>query len=320
MASVLNFGVMNLLCGSLASTLDERGITGSARVRWLRSVLISALRGFALVPLVAPTSVAVAIITREVPTLSWSQLLPYGLLAALLLIGVGWLLEYRRFQQISEERVRLEGWPPGTGRLVVVVLIVFSVVAALVFGASLNVSRSAMLAVPVVTLLYMFWNDRSPADTVREAADNVNAMRNEMAIFAASGALGAALSSLVPADLIFGLAANQAGVYVVAVCGMLILPMMSAIGVIPITMLSIFSGVLPQLMSAGMDPLLIAVALVIGFSLAMMLSPFGPAVMLLSRLGQVPRWTVAFGWNGAFVLAALPLLLLYLWLIHHWVL
>lgn len=320
MASVLNFGVMNLLCGSLASTLDERGITGSARVRWLRSVLISALRGFALVPLVAPTSVAVAIITREVPTLSWSQLLPYGLLAALLLIGVGWLLEYRRFQQISEERVRLEGWPPGTGRLVVVVLIVFSVVAALVFGASLNVSRSAMLAVPVVTLLYMFWNDRSPADTVREAADNVNAMRNEMAIFAASGALGAALSSLVPADLISGLAANQAGVYVVAVCGMLILPMMSAIGVIPITMLSIFSGVLPQLMSAGMDPLLIAVALVIGFSLAMMLSPFGPAVMLLSRLGQVPRWTVAFGWNGAFVLAALPLLLLYLWLIHHWVL
>lgn len=319
-ASVLNFGVMNLLCGSLAGTLDERGITGAARTRWLRCVLISALRGFALVPLVAPTSVAVAIITREVPALSWSQLLPFGLVTGALLIAVGWLLEYSRFRQVSEQRVRLEGWPPGTGQLVLVVLIIFSVMAALVFGASLNVSRSAMLAVPGVTMLYMIWHDHSMRTAVAEAADNVNAMRNEMAIFAASGALGAVLSSLVPSDLISGLVASQTGVYLVAVCGMLILPLMSAVGVIPITMLSIFSGLLPQLMNAGMDPLLIAVALVIGFSLAMMLSPFGPAVMLLSRLGQVSRWAVAFGWNGQFVLAALPLLLVYLWGLHAWLL
>ena len=319
-ASVLNFGVMNLLCGSLAGTLDERGITGEARTRWLRCVLISALRGFALVPLVAPTSVAVAIITREVPSLSWSQLLPFGLITGALLIAVGWLLEYSRFRQVSEERVKLEGWPPGTGRLVIVVLIMFALMAALVFGASLNVSRSAMLAVPGVTLLYMIWHDRSLRGAVAEAADNVNAMRNEMAIFAASGALGAALSSLVPTDLISGLVASQAGIYWVAVCGLLILPLMSAVGVIPITMLSIFSGLLPQLMNAGMDPLLIAVALVIGFSLAMMLSPFGPAVMLLSRLGQVSRWAVAFGWNGKFVLAVLPLLLGYLWCLHVWLL
>lgn len=319
-ASVLNFGVMNLLCGSLAGTLDERGITGEARTRWLRCVLISALRGFALVPLVAPTSVAVAIITREVPSLSWSQLLPFGLITGALLIAVGWLLEYSRFRQVSEERVKLDGWPPGTGRLVIVVLIMFALMAVLVFGASLNVSRSAMLAVPGITLLYMIWHDRSLRDAVAEASDNVNAMRNEMAIFAASGALGAALSSLVPTDLISGLVASQAGIYLVAVCGMLILPLMSAVGVIPITMLSIFSGLLPQLMSAGMDPLLIAVALVIGFSLAMMLSPFGPAVMLLSRLGQVSRWAVAFGWNGKFVLAVLPLLLVYLWCLHAWLL
>ncbi len=43
------------------------------------------------------------------------------------------------------------------------------------------------------------------------------------------------------------------------------------------------------------------------------LSPFGPAVMLLSRFGQVSRWVVAFGWNGVFVLFSLPLLLLMLW-------
>ncbi len=88
-ASVLSFGVMNLLCGTLADTLRQRGISGASRLRWLRSVLISTLRGFALVPLVAPTSVAVAIITREVPTLSWSGLLPYGIGSAVLLVLVG---------------------------------------------------------------------------------------------------------------------------------------------------------------------------------------------------------------------------------------
>ncbi len=43
--------------------------------------MVTALRGFALVPLLAPTSVAVAILTRELPGLSWSTLLPFGLLA-----------------------------------------------------------------------------------------------------------------------------------------------------------------------------------------------------------------------------------------------
>ena len=131
-ASVLNFGVMNLLCGTLSDTLRQRGITGASRVRWLRSVLISTLRGFALVPLVAPTSVAVAIITREVPSLSWSGLLPYGIGSAVLLVLVGWGLEHKRFRRVSGEREPLEAWPAGSGRLLLLVLIIFTAMGLLV--------------------------------------------------------------------------------------------------------------------------------------------------------------------------------------------
>ena len=95
-------------------------------------------------------------------------------------------------------------------------------------------------------------------------------------------------------------------------CWLLIMPLLSAIGLIPITSLSILGGVLPQLEAAGMDILPIAVALVIGFSLAMMLAPMGPAVNLLARFGQVSQLKVAFGWNGLFVAASLPLLLAFL--------
>lgn len=312
-ASVLNFGVMNLLCGTLSDTLKQRGITGVSRLRWLRGVLISTLRGFALVPLVAPTSVAVAIITREVPTLSWSGMLPYGIASAALLILVGWVLEHKRLRVISSERQPLDTWPTGSGRLLLMVLIIFTSMALLVTFTELKVSVAAMLTVPAVTFLYMLWNDRSLALVAREAADNMQSMSNEMCIFAGSAGLGVALAVMIQADALAGMASGEQGVFLVAIGGLLMMPLLSAVGVIPITVLSVQAGLIPQLVAEGVDPLPIAVALVIGFSLAMMLSPFGPAVMLLSRFGQVSRWVVAFGWNGVFVLMSIPLLLMMLW-------
>ena len=307
-ATVLSFGMMNLLCGSLSDTLRERGIVGESRLQWLRSVLISALRGFALVPLVAPTSVAVAILTRELPQLSWSQLLPFGVVAALVMVLIGWVLEQRRFRKVSSERVSVDGWLPGTGRLLFLILLVFTVMAGLVAITGFKVSVAAMLSVPTVTLLYMFWQERGlTCRFCKEGAGQVWAMQNEMAIFAASAILGVALSAVIPADALAGLVATGGGVFLVAdgwhadaaQCS----PM---VGIIPITVLSVQAGLLPQLVAEGMDLLPVAVALVIGFSLAMMLSPFGPSVMLLSRFGQISRWVVAFRWNGLFALIALP--------------
>ncbi|KPP96972.1 hypothetical protein [Marinobacter sp. HL-58] len=312
-ASVLSFGVMNLLCGTLADTLKERGITGASRLRWLRSVLISTLRGFALVPLVAPTSVAVAIITREVPSLSWSGLLPYGIGSAVILILVGWFLEHKRFRLVSSERKPLEQWPRGSFLLALLVTVIFVSMAMLVQLFGFKVSVAAMLTVPVVTFLYMWAHDRSLPAVGRESVDNMLGMSNEMAIFAGSAGLGVALVAVIPANALAGLASGELGVFLLAAGGLLMMPMLSAIGIIPITVLSVQAGLMPQLVAEGVDPLPIAVALVIGFSLAMMLSPFGPAVMLLSRFGQVSRWVVAFGWNGLFVLLAIPLLLLMLW-------
>lgn len=308
-ASVLSFGMMNLLCGSLSETLRERGITGESRLQWLRSVLISALRGFALVPLVAPTSVAVAILTRKLPQLSWSVLLPYGLAASCVLVAVGWLLEQRRFRQVSSERVALEQWPSGTLRLIALILSVFVVMAIIVALTDFKVSVAAMLAVPSVTLLYMVAKEKSPRVALKEGAAQASAMNNEMAIFAASAILGVSISSVIPENALSGLVGSAGGMWLLAVAGMLMLPLLSAIGIIPITVLSVQAGLLPQLIAEGMDPILISVALVVGFSLSMMLSPFGPSVMLLSRFGQVPRSVVAFRWNGLFVLITLPLLL-----------
>ncbi|MEC9083455.1 MAG: hypothetical protein VYE45_06840, partial [Pseudomonadota bacterium] len=132
------------------------------------------------------------------------------------------------------------------------------------------VSVAAMLAVPAVTLAYMLWQERSPGATVAEGVGQLAVMSNEMAIFAGSAMLGVSIATVVPADLFDGLVVSGWGSYLIAAAGLLIMPLFSMAGVIPITVLSVQSGMLAQLVASGADPMLVAIGLVIGFSLAMM--------------------------------------------------
>lgn len=89
----------------LGTQLRRRPYSDAQRREGRRGVMVTALRGFALVPLLAPTSVAVAILTRELPSLSWNALLPFGLLGGLLLLLFGWPTENRLLQQLADQPV-----------------------------------------------------------------------------------------------------------------------------------------------------------------------------------------------------------------------
>ena len=80
--------------------------------------------------------------------------------------------------------------------------------------------------------------------------------------------------------------------------------------------LNLWAESLPQLLGSTLAvtiPLSLisfAVALLVGFSLAMLLSPYGPSALMLARHAGISPWRIAFGWNGRFVLLVLgPLLL-----------
>ena len=103
--------MLNLVCGSLERHLDGRGYSPAQRREGARGVMVTALRGFALVPLLAPTSVAVAILTRELPGLSWSALLPFGLLCAAILLVVGWTIDNHRLHQQDGQRTAARAQP-----------------------------------------------------------------------------------------------------------------------------------------------------------------------------------------------------------------
>ncbi|MCF7201411.1 hypothetical protein [Pseudomonas oligotrophica] len=316
LGSILSFGMLNLVCGSLDSHLQRRDCNEAQRREASRGVMVTALRGFALVPLLAPTSVVVAILTRELPGLSWPQLLPFGLLASAVLLLAGWPLDNRRLRGLKQARPLAappaQAAPARLGGLLLASLAGILAITALAMLTWLSATQAAMLLVPLAVLGALLGQGNAPLAVYREVRDTLAGMRNETFIFAISAVLGGLAASLVPVQALADqLSLTPAALFGLASAGLLGIILLALLGVAPIVSLSLFTALLAQLATHGVPLMQPAVALLIGFSLAMLLSPYGPSALLLARHAGLSPWRIAFGWNGRFVALVLgPLLLL----------
>ncbi|MCG6539414.1 hypothetical protein MCB86_04900 [Pseudomonas sp. KSR10] len=316
-SSVLSFGMLNLICGSLESHLERRPYSDSQRREGRRGVMVTALRGFALVPLLAPTSVAVAILTRELPGLSWSTLLPFGLLGGLLLLLFGWPTENRRLLQLTDQPPvepgadsrQASGSLRGLlfGSLIGILLI--ALLAALTW---LSATQAAMLLVPMAVIVILFWQGIAPRQVFSEVSETLIGMRNETFIFASAALLAGLVAAVLPVHhLADQLGSTPLALFALGAFGALAVMALALLGVAPLISLNLCAALLAQLASQGLAVMQPAVALLFGFSLAMLLSPYGPSALLLARHAQLSPWRIAVGWNGRFVLRVLlPLLLI----------
>lgn len=316
-SSVLSFGMLNLICGSLESHLERRRYSDTQRREGRRGVMVTALRGFALVPLLAPTSVAVAILTRELPGLSWSMLLPFGLLGGLLLLLFGWPTENRRLVQLIDHPPEPEAAPnalPRNGNLrglLIGSLIGIALIALLAALTWLSATQAAMLLVPTSVIVILLWQRNAPRQVFGEIGETLIGMRNETFIFASAALLAGLVASVLPVHHLAGQLGNTSlALFALGTFGALAIMALALLGVAPLISLNLCAALLAQLASQGLDVMQPAVALLFGFSLAMLLSPYGPSALLLARHAQLSPWRIAVGWNGRFVLSVLlPLLL-----------
>lgn len=314
-SSILSFGMLNLICGSLERHFERRPYSDTQRREGRRGVMVTSLRGFALVPLLAPTSVAVAILTREIPGLSWSSLLPFGLLGGVLLLLFGWPAENRRLQQLahpaSESRTHSEQTSGSFRGLLIGSLIGIVLIALLAALTWLSATQAAMLLVPLAVITILLWQRIAPRQVFSEVSDTLIGMRNETFIFASSALLAGLIAAVLPVhNLSDHLGATPLVLFGLGASGMLAVIALALLGVAPLISLNICAALLAQLASQGVAVMQPAVALLFGFSLAMLLSPYGPSALLLARHAQLSPWRIAVGWNGRFVLSVLlPLLL-----------
>ncbi|HCJ30014.1 MAG TPA: hypothetical protein DHV63_12150 [Pseudomonas sp.] len=315
-SSVLSFGMLNLICGSLENHLERRPYSDTQRREGRRGVMVTALRGFALVPLLAPTSVAVAILTRELPGLSWSTLLPFGLLGGLFLLLFGWPTENRRLQQLADHRVGESGTDTGQASgslrgLLIGSLIGIMLIAILAALTWLSATQAAMLLVPISVIVILLWQRIAPRQVFGEVSETLVGMRNETFIFASSALLAGLVAAVLPVHhLADQLGSTPLALFGLGTFGALAVMALALLGVAPLISLNLCAALLAQLASQGLAVMQPAVALLFGFSLAMLLSPYGPSALLLARHAQLSPWRIAVGWNGRFVLSVLlPLLL-----------
>ena len=265
----------------------------------------------------APTSVAVAILTRELPGLSWGALLPFGLLGGAILLLFGWPTENRRLQQLVEHS-RIEAGD-GSGKtsgslrgLLIGSLIGVLLIALLAALTWLSATQAAMLLVPSAVIVILLWQGTEPAQVFGEVRDTLVGMRNETFIFASSALLAGLVAAVLPVHhLADQLGNTPLALFALGTCGALAVIALALLGVAPLISLNLCAALLAQLASQGLAVMQPAVALLFGFSLAMLLSPYGPSALLLARHAQLSPWRIAVGWNGRFVLSVLlPLLLI----------
>ncbi|MDY3197588.1 MAG: hypothetical protein RBT58_04360 [Pseudomonadaceae bacterium] len=315
--SILNFGMMALLCGTLQQHLQRYDLDEQRRRAGMRTVMIATLRGFALVPLLAPTSVTIAMLTREMPDISWSGMLPYGLAASLILLLVGWRRENPALVALRDE-IGDSTPATGMGQLLIGSFLGLGAIGLLSWMTVLTPSQAAMILIPLGIGLYVLWRERSPAEVLRQVSGNLVTMHNEMFIFGCAAVLGGVLGALAPLD---GLAdwLAQAPQYnaLVGVASLFGIIGLAMIGIAPIVSLALMVGLLSRLAELGVPILTPALGLMCGFSIAMIFSPFGPSTLILARFSGSRASEVVFGWNGRFVATVLPLLLILL-LVTHW--
>lgn len=315
--SILNFGMMALLCGTLQQHLQQYQLDEGRRRAGMRTVMVATLRGFALVPLLAPTSVTIAMLTREMPGISWAGMLPYGLAAAVILLLVGWRRENPALVRLRDD-IGDSTPAAGMGQLLVGSLLGLGAIGVLAWLTVLTPSQAAMILIPLAIGLYVLWRERSPTEALAQITGNLVAMHNEMFIFGCAAVLGGVLGALAPLDgLAQWLARAPEYNMLVGIASLFGIIGLALIGVAPIVSLALMVGLLSQLAQLGVPILTPALGLMCGFSIAMIFSPYGPSTLILSRFSGVRPSQVVFGWNGRFVLSVLPLLVLLL-LITHW--
>src|SRR5690606_20158552 len=243
----------------------------------MRVVMLATLRGFALVPLVAPTSVIIAMLTREVPALSWAGMLPYGLTAAVLLLLVGWRRENRNLVALRDHIG--DGTPArGMGQLLFGSLLGLSAIGLLASVSVLSPSQAAMILIPLGMAAYLLWRERSPRRVMQQMTDNLVAMHNEMFIFGCAALMGGMLGATVPLEQLAAWLALKPEYSVVLATGSLLgIILLALVGIAPIVSLALMVGLLAELARLGVPILTPAVGLICGFSISMIFAPFGPS-------------------------------------------
>jgi hypothetical protein len=319
---LLNIGGLALLVEMVrdANTLEAAGGNPEI-VAWReRRMTVAALRGFAAMPFWSPLGVSFNLILVSIPGLTWWQAGPAGIVCAAAFIGLGWVFD--QFQRPKGLRPRPLIKQRGGAQAVAAVVAHVTAVTALTWIVEVALKLPFQTALLVAVPAYAFgWAlglrialaDPAPmrnsaAIMIQKGVAAFPSYANEIAVFAASGFLGAVLVALVPRDALQAFflaftvpAGTLAGLLCVAVA------VLGFLGLNPMIGATILASAVSSADIPGLPKSAILLAIAAGWACTVVAGPMNSALVMTSALVGRRPWKLAVEWNGLFGLVALAI-------------
>jgi hypothetical protein len=304
---LFNIGIISLI-GQMVARATE----GSDRQGERRSILLAAMRGTVLMTIWSPLGVGFAIITQSIPNLAPTAFVIAAFATAIALIVITTLFHTEATGKLVIVGADTVADQPSAVPLVITLCACFGLFAGtMAIHAVVDISPlvASLILLPLFAIGWVAYEQRVPArrmgHEIKAMIGNMAVMRTESAIYLSASVIGAAAVVFLSDRGSFLADLNQlppallAGACIVAIAA-------SAVLFIPHSIVVVF---LAQLFGAAAfgnaHPMLLALALSLGWAAGIALSPISAMTITMARLTSTSATTIVLKWNGAFALTVM---------------
>ncbi|MEI4485097.1 hypothetical protein V8J36_02765 [Frigidibacter sp. MR17.14] len=316
MSLMFNVGIIAMI-GDLTESRDGRDLS---RDPSRRAMVMAAMRGAALVAIWSPIGLGFAIVSAGIPTLDPVRLVlaAAAFTAVAVLIGCRWPLLPPEASVQPEDRPAPPVSPmgpmgpmmaPGIGPMLAILAISGLLLAATyalhrLAGPSFTVASVSVL--PAFALVWLALESRGApgrfGPRLGLALTALGDLRSEGATFLSANVIGAVLSMGLQATPVWhALVASDAAGLPLALACLVAVPLAASV-YLPNTIVVVMGAQLLGHTPLGTGhPLTLALALCIGWGLAICVSPLSAMCLITARFCGVSSRKVALGWNARYV-------------------
>lgn len=314
-ALLLNYGAIQLL-GTLAVSSAKSEPDERIRAIRTRRMLLAIHRGFISSLPWSPMGFAIAIAIAMIPGTSYAQIALPGLITAAIVLGTGWALD-------TIFKPAVTGARPAPARstlhwrvllpLGVLLLVMLIPIVALEWALGIRIVGVVLVLVPLVSMGWI-WLQLRDARAFRQRLINyvqheIPGYKAELLLIVTAGYLGAVGAALV--GPLMGRAGIDLGglpAWALLLGLVWIMPVLGQLGANPILSMSLVAPLLPPAASLGLSPTTFAVALIAGWTMTGVTSPFTATNLLIGRFGGIRPIAVGWVWNRGYFLVTVTLL------------
>ena len=312
---ILSFGSISLL-GSLAEKGSSEIKDPDSRALNRKAMLLAVQRGFVAMTCWSPLTFSIAITTSVIPNTTWTGAALSCIISAIILITVGWFLDYIATRKIKSRMQIPDLKTSGTWHTLIPLAFIFITLLGIIFTlmnyTNLNAVPVVMFVVPIYSIIWIaYQNTGNTKKIIYNTAHRVDEFINEdiynykqelivLIMAAFIGIMGSSLINHFAGESISFLNGVPAPIILIAVVW--IMPVCGQIGMNPILAVYMIGPLIPSAEIMGVPPNSIIVALCAGWAITGISSPFTASTLLIAKLGRVSPHYAGLNWNGLFTI------------------